>query len=153
MVSVGAEKVAPTLSAETVENLVRFCLFSDAGVKGRGRAKAGSPDVPEGAVIVRGITMNVGFHPVRLEAKRAEVAALLGELPHQFREDEGGGGGWSFLNACEDRHGNQWGEHRDVEMLFLLGEALGLARPSISREAWPSLPGGMPYYVVTEEVA
>lgn len=53
------------------------------------------------------------------------ILAMLLELPEQFRQS--GGGGWSFLNACDDRHGNQWtGLHRTMAMLFGLGLGLGL---------------------------
>ncbi len=101
-------------------------------------------------IAVEGIVHNIGFHPGRLEGHRDEVVALLGELPTEFMGVErGGGGGWSFLNACNDRHGNLWtGMHLVMEQLFLLGIALGLAEYQLPREMWPVLPGGMPYIVI-----
>src|SRR4030042_2298665 len=54
---------------------------------------------------VEGIVRNIGFHPERLESHKAEIAAMLDELPDEFKES--GGGGMSFLNACNDKHGNQ----------------------------------------------
>ncbi|HET6495945.1 MAG TPA: hypothetical protein VFH61_11345 [Thermoleophilia bacterium] len=133
------------LTAQTVSKTVSACLFTPEelvpGSNGAGYV------APEGAIVVHGITVNLGFHPERLEAQRSVVERLLGELPLGFRAEKGGG--WSFLNACEDKHGNHWGEHRDVELLFLLGEALGLARPMMPRAMWAMFPGGMPYYVVT----
>ncbi len=67
-------------------------------------------------------------------------------LPDSFQAS--GGGGMSFLNACMDRNGVQWGEHRDIEQLFCLGTALKLCSLCLPRDMWDALPGGMPYYVV-----
>ena len=62
-------------------------------------------------IMVRGITMNAGLSDVRVARHRADIDAMLDQLPEEFHE--GAGGGWSFLNACNDRMGRQWtGEHR-----------------------------------------
>jgi hypothetical protein len=72
---------------------------------------------------------------------------MLAELPDMFKES--GGGGWSFLNACDDRHGNQWtGLHQRMEQLFQLGIGIDKVECQLPREVWPALPGGMPYYIV-----
>jgi hypothetical protein len=104
--------------------------------------------IPDTAVRVRGVQMNVGFHPDRLRSHESEVRRWLMALPHQFRQSVGGG--WSFLNACDDEDGNQWtGLHTNMEQLFTLGIGLGLVR-----ELMPgmrgALPGAMPYYVVLD---
>lgn len=109
-----------------------------------------TPDVPpEGAVIVSGITINVGFHPVRLESHRAEIATMILDLPTHFRNDgPEAGQGWSFLNLCMDRDGKQWtGMHSDCEALTVLSIGLGLAKFTVPRELWSVLPGGVPYIV------
>lgn len=94
-----------------------------------------------------GITMNVGFHPERLESHRTEIADMLDELPDEFKES--GGGGMSFLNACNDKHGNQWTSlHQRMEQLFQLGIGVGKVKCLMPREMWSVLPGGMPYYAV-----
>lgn len=81
------------------------------------------------------------------------IVNMLHELPTEFQaSSRGGGGGWSFLNACMDRHGNQWtGLHRTMAMLFGLGQAIDppLVTCQLPREMWNLLPGGMPYYGVT----
>ena len=99
-------------------------------------------------VQVEGVTTLVGFHTGRLEEYKAEIMAMLDELPDEFKESIGGGA--SFLKACHDRHGNQWtGLHRTMEFLFMLGLAIGAVRlVSTHREDWVLLPGRMPYYVV-----
>lgn len=100
-------------------------------------------------VKAEGITSNVGFHPDRLESRKAEIVAMLDELPDEFKES--GGGGMSFLNACNDKHGNQWtGLHQRMEQLFQLGIGVGKVKNLMPREMWDALPGGMPYYTVTD---
>lgn len=80
------------------------------------------------------------------------IGAMLLELPVGFRKS--GGGGWSFLYACNDRHGHQWtGLHRTMAMLFALGQAAGLAECQFPRDMWDVLPGGMPYYVINDDSA
>lgn len=94
-----------------------------------------------------GIMNTVGFHPDRLETHKEEIIELLQELPDEFQKSKGGG--WSFLNACNDKHGNQWtGLHQTVEQLLLLGIAIGKVKFQLPREVWSALPGGMPYLVV-----
>lgn len=89
----------------------------------------------------------VRFDKSKLADHAELVAAMLLELPTEFRAD--GGGGWSFLNACNDRHGNQWtGFHRTMAMLFALGQGIGMVQCQLPREVWDVLPGGMPYYVI-----
>jgi hypothetical protein len=98
---------------------------------------------PVDAVIVEGVRGKYGFHFQRLGSHRSQVQAWLALLPVEFRAN--GGGGWSFLNACQTHDGEQWGEHRDMEELFALAIGLGLARWVMPREMWAVLPGGMPY--------
>lgn len=84
-----------------------------------------------------------------LQDHAEQIMAMLLELPDEFRES--GGGGWSFLNACNDRHGNLWtGEHRVMGMLVALGLGLGVVKYLVPRDLWPALPGGMPYFVVKD---
>jgi hypothetical protein len=101
-------------------------------------------------VLAEGITINVGFHSERLESHRAEIEAMLAELPDEFQKSHGGG--WSFLNACNDRYGNQWtGSHQRMEQLFQLGIGIGKVKCQLPREMWPALPGGMPFYIVMDK--
>jgi hypothetical protein len=95
-------------------------------------------------VVVEGIMSKFGFHPERLEAERENVRGMLAELPEQFIS----GGGWSFMSACMDKDGRQWGEQRDVELLMCLGLALGMVSYTFPRKLSPALPGGVPYFTV-----
>jgi hypothetical protein len=119
------------LTGTRVGNLFRDCL---AATEADGK-------------LIDGVVSSAAFDQAKVDARRDEIAALLAELPGQFRKS--GGGGWSFLNACQDRHGNQWtGEHRSMEQLFMLGMAAGLVTLQLPRALWDALPGGMPYYMV-----
>ena len=94
-----------------------------------------------------GIMTSVGFHPERLASHKTEIEEMLGELPNGFQRS--GGGGWTFLNACNDKNGNQWtGLHQIMEQLFLLGIAIDKVKFQLPREVWSILPGGMPYLIV-----
>ena len=124
-----------SLNAEQVNAVFMDCLFRN-GEDASKHVKA------------EGIVRNVGFHPERLESHKAEIVAMLDELPEQFQEKSGGG--WSFLKACNDKHGNQWtGLHQTMEQLFQLGIGIGKVKSLMPREVWSALPGGMPYYVIT----
>jgi len=98
------------------------------------------------AVMAYGIITDAGFHPGRLDEKREIVKGWLDQLPDEFHVHTGGG--MSFLNACMTKDGNHWGEHQSVELLFLLGMAMGYVTYPLPRELWDVLPGGMPYYTV-----
>lgn len=98
------------------------------------------------ACLGAGVRLSAGFHPKRLESYRGEIAAMLEELPDQFHEDKGGG--WSILNACVTKDGDQWGDHPNIDELLCLTRALGLVQILLPRDMWKILPGGMPYFVV-----
>jgi hypothetical protein len=124
----------PKLTSKAVHDVFVDCLFLPAEIHD------GKP--PADAILVEGIMMNVGFHPGRLEGHRAEVEGFLAELPDVFKD------GMTFLNMAEDRHGNLWGEHRNMEQLVLL--AIGLKRMAfcMPKALWSAFPGGMPYVQV-----
>ena len=124
------------LTDERVTTIFRDCLFK------------GDEDTSS-HIRSAGIMMTVGFHPGRLEGHAKEIVAMLHELPDTFLKSKGGG--WSFLNACMDRHGNQWTDfHRTMDLLFMLGMAIQKVECPAAREDWSRLPGGMPYYIVLD---
>lgn len=130
---VAVNQTSPRLSGSSVASIFEKCLLQQGekdadGVEVQGIAKA-------------------RFHIGRLKENEGNITSLLAELPDDFRES--GGGGMSFLNACMDRHGNQWtGLQQVMEQLFLLGMGIGKVSSLLPREAWGALPGGVPYYVV-----
>jgi hypothetical protein len=138
------EATTTIIEPEEVEAALVDCLYRPEEIDG--------DNVPDGVVAVEGITSKYGFHPERLEGHRTQVAGWLSLLPKQFREEEGGG--WSFLNACNQEGGTQWtGLHQRMEQLFCLGMGLGLVECQLPREVWPSLPGGVPYYAIRKPAA
>ena len=131
------EKEIFMLNAKNVEKIFLECLF-DVNEK------------TDTAVIADGIKCTAGFKPEKIKRHESKIMDLLLELPEQFMQSSGGG--WSFLNACNDKHGNQWtGLHTVMEQLFQLGIAIGKVKCLLPREAWSSLPGGMPYYVILDK--
>jgi hypothetical protein len=87
-----------------------------------------------------------GFHPGRINDYKQEIIDILSNLPDEFMREKGGG--WSFLMACNDKEGHQWGEHMNMDELFSLGQAIGAVKFQLPRAFWSALPGGMPYVVV-----
>lgn len=125
---------ATTIDPERVNTIFLDCLFKE----GEDTSKY---------VKAEGITSNVGFHPERLNRYKAEIEAMLDELSDDFKKS--GDGGMSFLNACNDKRGDQWTcLHQRMEQLFQLGIGVGKAELLTPREMWGALPGGMPYYLV-----
>ena len=133
--------MSEVLTAEKVEKIFFRCLFTNDEIID------GKPILTP--VPAEGIMSNVGFHPERLERSKPEIIEMLNELPSQFKEKSGGG--WSFLNACNDKDGNLWtGFQQTMEQLFQLGIGIGKVKCLMPRDMWKVLPGGMPYYVITE---
>lgn len=129
------------LNDERVREVMLDCMYRDDE-----HPEAGD-EPPAGAVLVESIMMKAGFHPERLAKNRDTIREMLDELPEAFRPD--GGGGMSFLMACEDRHGDLWtGSHRTMDALFALGMAAGFVTYALERKFWKMLPGGMPYMIV-----
>jgi len=95
------------LTSENVERIFMDCLFKEG-------------EDTSNYIPAEGITTNVGFHPERIESHREEIVSMLSELPEPFMEKSGGG--WTFLNACNDKNGKQWTSFRQrMEQLFQLG--------------------------------
>ena len=129
------------LTSENVENIFVTCLFEDKD------DTINALENPNDAIKVEGIMSNVGFHPDRIKEHTDDIVSMLDDLPNEFKAD--GGGGWSFLNACNDKDGNQWTDlHMRMEQLFMLGMAAGKAKYTLPKEMWNVLPGGMPYVVI-----
>lgn len=130
-----------TLTAENVSQTINDCLYTDEDVERMGRGAAADK-----AIVAEGVVSKFGFDPFRVEANRDKIVELLSQLDDNFHQD--GGGGYTFLNACVDRDGNQWAEHMNVDQLICLGLAIGKVKFCLPRDFWDALPGGMPYFVV-----
>ena len=120
------------LDASRVNEIFRLCLSKD------------STD-PDG-LVVEGVLSETMLNRAKLDEFRGEISGMLDELPDAFKAN--GGGGWSFLQACMDKHGNHWGEHPHMDELFQLGMGIGKVQCLLPRNLWKTLPGGMPYYMI-----
>lgn len=119
-----------------VHEILKSCLFTEKELPEKG--------VPEGAILVEGVRLKVGFHPERLKAAKPRITELLMQLVHDdFLRDKGGG--MSFLRLVEDRAGALWGEQRDAEALLCLALGTGQARVLVPKNLWAVFPGGVPY--------
>lgn len=97
---------------------------------------------------IKGVRLHIGFHPDRLKRSTDRINDLIDCLPAEFFE----GAGDSFLQACVDRSGTQWGEHENIDQLLCLGLAIHRIHFLIPRELWSGLPGGMPFFKVMPRV-
>ncbi len=100
-------------------------------------------------VMVKGLTLTAGFSKCALDRYTENIVAMLAELPAEFHEQSGGG--MSFIYGAMNRDGRQWGEQYHVEELIMLGIGIHRVQFQFPRDLWPSLPGGLPYFMVTAE--
>lgn len=124
----------PLINANKLEKIFNDCLFLGT-------------ESTESKVHVIGIGSEYHFHPERLESHREEIKEILSNLNPTFFKS--GGGGWSFLNMCNDKNDEQWtGFHSRMSQLMVLGMGLDLVSYLMPREMWGMFSGGMPYIVV-----
>ena len=123
------------LNATNVDNVMLDCI-------------AGNPRNSDGeSITVEGIVSKYSLSKSALERNKGAIIDMLSDLPAAFHQETGGG--WSFLNACQTRSGEQWtGFHVEMEKLFVLGLGIEMVQCILPRELWPSLPGSVPYYMV-----
>ncbi len=119
------------LNADRVREILLDCRFK-------------KEDSTPNYIFVEGIISEAKFNIERLSTHRVEIDSMLDELSDDFKRPQGA----SFLIACLDKDGEQWGDHPDMEELFLLGMATGKARMTLPRGEWTKLPGGVPFYIV-----
>lgn len=124
---------------QEVNELFLSCLYEDHELVD-GRPAAGCEPV-----LAEGIVTSVGFHPDRISAAKDRVAALISRIvADEFLLTKGGG--YSFLNLCNDREGQQWANlHQTMEQLVQLAIGTQLGGYCLPRSMWAAFPGGMPY--------
>jgi len=120
------------LTSENVEAVFKDCLA----------------EKKEGAQIINGVVLKVAFDRSKVSDNRENILSMLSLLPEQFQV--GIGGGWSFLNLCVDKAGQQWTDfHQMCDKLVCLGIAIGAVEFCFKqRELWQVFPGGMPYLTI-----
>ena len=99
--------------------------------------------------VVEGVHQKLHLKQQKIEEHKNDIAEMLSCLPDNFLKSKGRG--WTFLNMCNDKYGNQWtGLHHTMDVLVCLGIASGLISFCLPREMWSILPGGMPYIVIND---
>lgn len=132
------------LTEANVQAVFNQCLLTQEPIEEAAQPKSPDPH----RTPVDGILHRFTFDTNALETHREDIGVMLAQLPDQFHSDRGGG--WSFLNSCDNKHGRQWADyHSTMEKMWSLGIAVGKAQYSLPRDLWPSLHAGMPYLVVT----
>lgn len=124
-----------TLNTKNVSDIFKDCLLKEI------------PEVGTEVIYVRGITVDIVFCPEKIEEYHLTIKELLDQLPEPFTFKDG----WSFLEACHDKNGNLWGQHKNMQELMLLGLAAGYVEYTMDREFWCILPGGVPYFIIKSE--
>lgn len=120
------------LSSDNVQALLADCMGEDG-------------NNPNG-ITVEGVINTYWLDKAKLETHRQELRSMIEQLPNEFLAD--GGGGWSFLNLCMRRDGEQWtGLHLMQERFYVMAAGLGMAKIQLPREMWSALPGSVPYMV------
>ncbi len=122
------------INATEVHETFLDCLFKDEELID------GKPIIEP--VIAEGLMTKAGLHPERVAKAKEKVATWLGNLDPVFKQ------GMTFLNMCNDRNGDQWGEHPTMDELVMLGLATDTLFYCAPREMWSVLPGGVPYVQV-----
>lgn len=136
------ERESMKLTHENVESVFVDCLFRNEELPDGTLPKEGEFTKGEGVVL------RIGFHTERLQSHKQDVVDMLNCLKGTFKQSKGGG--WSFLQMCEDKDGNQWtGEHRQMDKLVCLGAALDLVTLTPA-EMNAFLPGRMPYICIKD---
>jgi hypothetical protein len=128
------EPTTKILTSEAVRELLASCDYA------RAVAGGGLPPHPK-AKLIRGVRRVFCFHPIRLSEHKADIELLLRELAAEFLE-----GGGTVPTMCFDRHGEQWGEEVDAEVLCALAIATEQGEWVLPRERWSELSHG-PYVV------
>lgn len=120
------------LTPKNVEDLFLECLWGDE-------------ENTEGAKLIEGVMMKVGFHPEKLEENKEKIVELLDQCHPNFKTSSGSQG-WSFLQFTLNKDDEVWtGEHRMCDLLICLGMGIDKVAFNLPRDYWKVLPGGVPY--------
>jgi len=135
--------ITTELTSRNVHAILAYCLFNEGGL----------PEIPEetrkseqatidflkskevACTFGEGVMLHALFHQGRLEEKAPEIKDMLRQLPKSF-DAHGEEKGHSFLSAYMNRDGNLWGQHRDMDALFVLGIGPRLATSSQISKRW-----------------
>jgi len=138
-----AKPTETLIDDEAVNTAFRNCLIEDDEIGSDGLPTVEYTKIP-------GIRADYGLHTERLQTHKEEVKNWIQQLPDNFMKS--GGGGWTFLNLCNTKDGEQWTDfHQRMEQLVVLASGLGVAKFTIPKMLWSTLPGGVPYIVFDPE--
>lgn len=138
---------ARILNSKKVMDIFQESLkTSEEWAKNNDTSNVSDDFVIPGTTKVEGITCSAFLDNEVIKQHDEDIKNMLNELPEQFHLQ--GGGGYSFLQACYDKHNHHWGEQMHMQALFMMGVAAGMVRALFPKDLWIALPGGVPYYVI-----
>lgn len=142
--------------AEQVHDLFKHCLFTAKELP----PKPPSDDPNETLkylteqgvkfIFVESVAAKVLFHPDRIAESKEQIRSILGDMDSKFMKQtpDDNDSGYSFLAMPFDKDGVHWCEQPTADLLVALGIACGFIEYLLPREAWPALPGGVPYFAI-----
>ena len=127
------------LTAESVKETLEKCLVRDQdAIK---KCESVCVDSHHEKVVVDNICIVFGLDghkyyldAVALEQSKGNIEEMLLQLPREFMRSAAMGGS-SFLRACLDNKGYQWGEHENVDELLALGKAVDFVQTALPMPA------------------
>src|SRR6478735_6010944 len=115
------------LSAANVEHIFKRCLLND-------------DEKNLEHIYEHGVKIEVYFKTSELKKYRQRITEMISQLPETFLQHKGGG--WSFLNLCLNKDGQQWTDSHEVcDMLVCLGLAIDKIAFCLHRDMWSIFPG------------
>lgn len=122
------------LSVDNVQRILLACCFKEQ-------------EQSLGYVCVFSALSTFKFHPKRLDENRSNIRAMLAQFPPPFMNPPG----WNYHHAIYRADGTRWARHHEtVDGICALGIGVGAVTfAPDQREHWSSLPGGLPYIIVT----
>lgn len=124
------------LISERVDQLLNLCFVSNEPTEGT-------------IAVLDSVTAPCYMDSALIAEHKAEIDAMLMQLPDNFMASKGGG--YSFIAAAYTNTGEQWtGLQANVAALFVLGLATGKVKLLLPRDMWDLLPGNVPYYIVLD---
>lgn len=104
--------------------------------------------VKKDSIIVDGVSGPQAFRKDILETHRTNVKMMLAELPPKYFTS----GGATFNDLWDHSDGTRWtGTLSVMDMLLMLGLALGYVQYILPRDLWVTLPGRLPWLSINLE--
>lgn len=136
-----------SLKPQTVQALCGFCLFSQSQI---------NEPSNENAIAIIGEGKKMGLCAAKIARIKNVLTTLLFQLPTEyfdlaFKDLKGAGGGFVFVNLCNNYEGNLWtGMQAIMDDLLILGQAAGRVKNLTKSDISDCMPN---YYIILKKPA